>query len=246
MIAVIAVLIVGSNRLDTHTVALFSSGAMALGLDSYLFSGITGAQPPGGDKDQAAEVCKMVWSQGMAASGLLAVGGSVFVCGLGWMLVNHIAKGSSSHTHRRRVYLVRLAGVLTAGILTTTTGLLVSTTNIYLLYLDAPAVWSKFVIGFGVAVTLWSLSAVAWRSAAMARKVEHVAGTTDVKTALGLLPHSTFTVTGLAITATLYAGVLNLWAFGINVLTVSVAVLTGLVIPGVISVLISLSVPRPK
>lgn len=243
MIAVIAVAIFGSHRLDTHTVALFSSGVMALGLDSYLFSGITGSQP-GSDSEE--QICRVVWSQGMAASGLLAVGGSVFICGLGWMLAGHVAGGSPMLTKWRRIYLVRLAAMLTAGILATTTGLLVSTTMYYFRLLKFDSEWEILVPVYGAGVVLVSVISALIRSHAMVEKIKFVVPAKQVNTSLGLLPVSTFTVTGLAIASTLFSGILNLWVDDTNKVVIAIAVAVGLVIPGIVSILIAFSTPAPK
>jgi hypothetical protein len=61
-----------------RTIALLCAAFVVLGFDSYLFSSISG--------NDADPLCGRVWSEAMAASGMLAVGGVALVGAIGWLL----------------------------------------------------------------------------------------------------------------------------------------------------------------
>lgn len=259
MVTVIAVLAIRDHRLDTHTMALFSAGALTLGLDSYLFSAITGASPPGdnvldnylfsaitGAPPPADDACKVVWAQGMAASGMLAIGGSVFVCGLGWILVNHVnQKGVSlaSDAGERRTHLITLAGFLTAAVITTTMGLLATTTIDYLRFVRGD--YTKLVLSFGLVVVAMASTVIYCRTRAMRATVSK-APKQEIPTSLGALPAVTYTITGVAIGATVFCGLLNSGVLADGAEVRLLAVFAGLLAPGGISVLLALSVAKPS
>ena len=84
-----------------HTIAMFLTGVVILGLDSYVFGSLASMHPvtqtisstdPAthiqtgiqAARPEARYVCALVWTHGMVASGMLAVGGTLLVAGLGW------------------------------------------------------------------------------------------------------------------------------------------------------------------
>lgn len=253
MVTVIAVLAIRDHRLDTHTMALFSAGALTLGLDSYLFSAITGASPPAdnaldsylfsaitGAPPPGDDACKVVWAQGMAASGMLAVGGSVFVCGLGWILVNHVNQKGVKATERRK-YLITLAGFLTAAIITTTTVLLAATTIDYL----------RFVFGNDYTILMFGIAlfVVAVSSAEICRRTRAMRAMSpkeEIPTSLGALPAVTYTITTVAIGATVFCGLLAVGALADGLGVRLLAVTAGFFGPCTISVLLAFSVAKPS
>lgn len=83
LIAAAAVLFASNSRYVPHTIALFASGVPVLVLSSYLFNAISGSQA------QDPLRCAQVWTQGLAATAMLAIGAAALVCGLGWVLVSY-------------------------------------------------------------------------------------------------------------------------------------------------------------
>lgn len=258
MVTVIAVLAIRDHRLDTHTIALFSAGALTLGLDSYLFSAITGASPPGdnvldrylfstitGAPPPADEACKVVWAQGMAASGMLAIGGSVFVCGLGWILVNHVNQHGvlAPDAGERRTHLITLAGFLTAAVITTTTSLLATTTIDYLRLVRWDHTQPIYI--FGLIVVAVASTAIYRRTRAMRAAVSR-APSKEIPTSLGALPAVTYTITAFAIGATVFCSLLSVGVLADGPVVRSLAVIAGFVGPGVISGLLAFSVAEPS
>jgi hypothetical protein len=110
-----------------HTLALFASGVLVLLLDAYLFGSIAATRPPvnGGFIRQGGEyICAIVWTQGMAASGMLAVGGTLMIAGLGWMLTQY-AKSSNVHS----AFFATLGDLLTLVVVGTTSVPLITTST---------------------------------------------------------------------------------------------------------------------
>ncbi len=117
LLAAIAVLYSDTNREEhANTLALFFTGVVVLAIDSYLFSHVTGVKP-----NATGLGCARAWTQGIAASGMLLVGGVALTAGLGWMLTHYAQQYS-----KRLVGL--LGGVLTGCVVLVTTLLLAITT----------------------------------------------------------------------------------------------------------------------
>ncbi|MGI5501325.1 hypothetical protein ACQEU1_13960 [Lentzea sp. CA-135723] len=97
---------------NTQTLSLFAATFVILGFDSYLFSLISG-----GDSDP---VCSRVWTESMAASGMLAAGATALIGGIRWLLAHHLddeAEGEvpdSNTVDLDRLSLYMLYGVATA------------------------------------------------------------------------------------------------------------------------------------
>ncbi|MEH3134847.1 MAG: hypothetical protein PGN30_07600 [Mycolicibacterium neoaurum] len=130
LLAAIAVLYSDSTReKHANTLALFFTGVVVLALDSYLFSHVTGIKPT-----DSGIGCARAWTQGIAASGMLVVGGVALTAGLGWMLAHY------ADQHSKRLVGV-LGGVLTGSVVLVTTLLLVITTVQYLKAVIDPPAW---------------------------------------------------------------------------------------------------------
>lgn len=164
----------GSDRAVAHTVMLFFAGVLILGLNSYLFGSIASMRPRvqnigvqiaipqshtatwqtvSGDD---VYVCGLVWSQGMAASGMLAVGGTLLIAGLGWIITRfaHESKITS------KLILV-LGNVLTMFIIVATYAHLAFTTYLYIGMMDTNAIHTRvkdwmapLVVGLGFGLPL--------------------------------------------------------------------------------------------
>lgn len=125
---------------NTQTLSLFTATFVALGFDSYLFSLISG-----GTSDPA---CTRVWSEAMAASGLLAVGAVALMGGIAWLLADHVSAESiaGGDHHKGLVNIARLSRFMLLGVAIAAALLLAATTKDFL------------EIAFGGRVTGW----IAW------------------------------------------------------------------------------------
>jgi hypothetical protein len=96
----------GGQAAKAHTVALFYAGVAVLGVGSYLFGALGSTRLPG--RPGGDSVCVTAWSQGMAASGMLGVGGVLLIAGLGW-IISDFARNS----HSTSWFLAGLGNMLT-------------------------------------------------------------------------------------------------------------------------------------
>jgi hypothetical protein len=135
--AIIFLLAPGINRgkyIPAHTIALFAVGLVILGLDSYFF-GLIGAERPApsgdGIKPGTEYVCAVMWTQSQAASGMLAVGTTLMVAGLGWMLT-----GYAKTEEVRSTFFGTLGNLLTLIMIATTTLLLILVIGVYIRVMD--------------------------------------------------------------------------------------------------------------
>lgn len=140
-----------SGRSVSHTLALFATGVLVLGLDAYFFGTVAATRPFEADQPitlsigevvinftQAsagaygadnASVCLKAWIKFMPAAGMLAVGASLLLAGIGWMLTHHAAEDQDPD--KKMIYLGNtLTGMAIAG----TTALLIYDS---LLFVDA-------------------------------------------------------------------------------------------------------------
>jgi hypothetical protein len=123
-----------------HTIAMFLTGVVILGLDSYLFGSIASMHPVTQTQNgiesvrpEAQYVCTVVWTQGMVASGMLAVGGTLLVAGLGWT-TTQFAKNAKSES----VFFACLGNIVTWAITVTCLAALVDTAVMYIHSMSAP------------------------------------------------------------------------------------------------------------
>jgi hypothetical protein len=79
--------------IQTHTLALFGSGVLVLGLDAYLFGNSSAMAPVvNSDRmvpDKMDSACAIAWTQAMPASSMLAIGACLMLAGLAWMLAQY-------------------------------------------------------------------------------------------------------------------------------------------------------------
>jgi hypothetical protein len=253
--AAITVLFASTRKPDSHTIVLFSSGVLVLGLDSYLFSLITGTDLPD-QPDQS--LCAKVWSQGMAATGMLAVGGSVLVCGLGWMLVsyggylattdmNTPGQGNPQDLPLLRVYGSVLGACLSGTIVVTTTGMLMSLSIYYLQAINDRHLWLRWAaLVYGLLIITVSGIVIIARTLATVRELRKtIASTSTVEFSIGRLPQTTYWTTGLAGAGAVFAGLLSQWTLW-SWVHVTGALVLGLVLPGLINLGIASSVAKPS
>jgi hypothetical protein len=251
--AAITVLFASTRKPDSQTIVLFASGVLVLGLDSYLFSLLTGTDLP----DQPdPSLCAKVWSQGMTATGMLAVGASVLVCGLGWMLVtygeylattdmNTPGQGNPEDLPLLRVYGSVLGACLSAAIVVTTTGMLISLSIYYLQAINDRHLWLRWAaLVYGLLIITVSGILIIARTLATVR-VLRIAGANTVEFSIGRLPQTTYWTTGLAGASAVFAGLLSQWTLW-SWVHVTGALVLGLVVPGLINLGISSSVAKPS
>ncbi|MGV0603377.1 hypothetical protein [Mycolicibacterium sp. XJ1904] len=139
MIPAIIFLLGSGHDASSHTVALFASGFLVLGLNSYIFGTIS-APPVDGDGNIRAGgeyVCSLSWTQGMAASGMLGVGSVLLVAGLTWMFAHHIKLDTRDPKWADDKWLVVLGGLLVSIIIAASSILLARTSVTYFNLLKA-------------------------------------------------------------------------------------------------------------
>jgi hypothetical protein len=124
----------------SHTIAMFYAGVGILGLCSYQFGSIGSISAPSktvsdGEvvRSGAEHICAIVWTQGMAASGMLAVGGVLLIAGLGWT-TTQFALNSESDSK----FLACLGNLMTGVVVITVGSMLVITTHDYIHALASP------------------------------------------------------------------------------------------------------------
>jgi hypothetical protein len=82
---------------------MFSATFVVLGFDSYLFSLVSG-----GSSD---ELCLRVWSEAMAASGMLAIGAVALIVGIAWLMSNHTNESSIDNQDSEQLRRSRSIGL---------------------------------------------------------------------------------------------------------------------------------------
>jgi hypothetical protein len=156
--AAVALLAQWYDRSDPDTIALFASGVPALTLSAYLFTVLSGTQP-----DPA--VCGQMWSQWLPALAMLLIGGSVFLCGLGWSLVSYADNLAVKQIEKNRAmkrvaedrkFFISLSGWLSLGATTATMCWLIAANVVYLKGTTGRNVGDKTIYpGFEFLGTKW-------------------------------------------------------------------------------------------
>ncbi|MBP2211062.1 tetrahydromethanopterin S-methyltransferase subunit F [Rhodococcus ruber] len=101
---------------EVRTIALFTASLMTLGLDSYLFSLVSGATPKAlGDESHFSEVCGRVWNQAIIASGMLTVGAAALVAGIASLFLSKELSIESEGKADLRKWLFRLVTAVLLG-----------------------------------------------------------------------------------------------------------------------------------
>ncbi|WP_156763839.1 hypothetical protein [Mycobacterium sp. 852002-50816_SCH5313054-b] len=118
-----------------HTLALFGSGVLILGLDAFLFGNINAlAGPKGG--------CAIAWTEAMPATSMLMVGSCLMVAGLAWVLAQYFVSrgiwsaGSDGKLDAPTKWKLRLPGILTGAVIVTTAPLVVLTVLMYINFMN--------------------------------------------------------------------------------------------------------------
>lgn len=229
-----------------QTIALYAAAFLSLGLDSYLFSLITGIRPAAVGKEVSADACLQAWAQGMPASGLLATGGTALACGIGWMLSTHLTSQTDAPTRADHKYIRRLTGVLAIVLIATTTLLLTQTTLDFLdvMYHFRANGALKLVVGVSGLSAALACALLASR-----RTRRMIAAPPDSELEWGNLPFATYLIMAMSFGGTIFAGVLTRnpseWTDLATHVVVGFGLVFGLIGPAVVSVLLANSLPAP-
>lgn len=252
LITAIALLFDRNSREGVHTLALFSCAVLVLMLDSFVFSLISGTTVPE-DGDRLG-ICAVAWTQGIAATGMLAAGTTALFGGLAWMLASHVVNKFPEQTDdndqdaRAYCFLAVLGSWLTFAAAMSMTLVMSETTIDYLTYMYAgkPASWAiSLVIAAAAVVVLVDARLVAGRSLRLRRSLINPAESTLL--AMRSIRFATVSMLVLAIVASALAGSASripkefLTAPHIGV--VVTGLIAGFVLPAVVSTAICYSVP---
>lgn len=118
-----------------HTLALFGSGVLILGLDAFLFGNISALAGPVKDSKGG---CGIAWMEAMPATSMLMVGACLMVAGLAWVLAQYFVSRGIWNTRpgpqmdRPTRLVLCLPGILTGAVMVTTAPLVVLTVLMYL------------------------------------------------------------------------------------------------------------------
>ncbi|MCX2936621.1 hypothetical protein [Mycobacterium pinniadriaticum] len=241
LITAIALLFDRNSREAVYTLAMFSSAVLILMLDSYLFSIISGTVVP--DDGDRQGICAIAWSQGVLATGMLALGTTALFGGLGWMLASHaVSKAADQHADELGSYcfLGALGGWLTFGSTMATTLIMSETAIDYLqfMYHRPPGLLtSTAVTGFAAVIILVDLWLVATRTRTLRRSLLDV----DNPTLLNIrsIRFVTIAMAGLAVLASWLTMSVNRfpesWLTTPKPAAVVVVVILGFLAPSIIS-----------
>jgi hypothetical protein len=124
-----------TRRGISHTLALFASGVIILALDAYMFGSIAASKPPEVPHSHTVKICHAAWLEFMPAAGMLALGATLLVAGIGWMLTQHAAENQESHVAENQEsdkHLTTLGNILAGMVIAGTMALLVYDALIFL------------------------------------------------------------------------------------------------------------------
>lgn len=237
LIAAISLLFVQDRVNGTRAIGLFAAAMMALSLDSYLFSNITGLQT------YDPESCIRSWAQGLAASGVLAVGGVALVAGLASLMALHASRAVNAANKDRS--LIVLGGFLVSAIIAAVTLLMVTAYSEYNKYLAA---YADFTGNTHLAVALGSVL-VLYTSVVIFRRTSRLYEARTMSCEQLTLQDqrlgvSAVAVAGYAIVAALYAGLIGFSPpFAQSEVGNNVLLVISLAIPAVLFGIIAHSVP---
>jgi hypothetical protein len=149
----------GDNVKAAHTLALFGSGVLVLGLDAYLFGNISALGPTvdpatGAARKEMRQACAMAWTEAMPAASMLVLGACLMIAGLAWILVQYFVLVDTPSK-----WILRVPGIITGVVLLTTSPLLVQTGFMYLVVMHRQ--FDKQIPMDSFKVISWILSAAA-------------------------------------------------------------------------------------
>jgi hypothetical protein len=229
---------------NTQAVGLFSATFVVLAFDSYLFSLVSG-----GNTDR---VCTRVWSEAMAASGMLGAGGVGLIGSIAWLLA-HYDSDTAGDVDRSQtgatatIALDRLSRVMLFGVAVAVALLLAATSSDYL-----DIIFDRHTPRWLTWITLCSpvaVGLVAWillTQRARRRRRTKPRASSDIEST-HTLSHVAFGMLAYAVIGPVYAGVLTNLPEGVwttpAIAIGGVTLLVGLVVPAIILVMVVLSAP---
>lgn len=227
---------------NTQALGLFCSAFVALGLDSHLFGVISGGmQDP---------FCVRVWSEGMTAAGLLAVGAMAVITGLSWLLASHVeatTEGEDSKPSQpsRAINLDWMVRVIAYGVGVTVTLLLASTTYDYL-----SIVYTARIPGFlawSVTLSPISVATISVGIALLTRRISDNRGLNRSNIANIGLRVAAYGILSYVVAGPIFAGVISELTAGVwrhpSPFVVGAALSAGLVLPALLMVALVQAVP---
>jgi hypothetical protein len=172
-----------NDSAKAHAVAIFLAGVAVLGLDAYIFGSVASIRPPtlklsdGGEviREGSQYICTIVWTQGMSASGMLAVGGVLMLAGLGWTTTQfalNIRPTSKS--------LGILGNLVTFIVIVTVVAALWETSLDYLDVMASPPIdenfrWQRYLVNYGSIMVLCACTLlVLTRTLVLGRDIQQV------------------------------------------------------------------------
>lgn len=265
MITAIAFLLGRERREDKllHAVALFAPGLLVLALACNQFVGISAIAPPAGDAHQAEIVCSVAWTQGMAASGMLGVGFVVAVTGLVWMMAHtvdgNIRLNTQESDARDRRTLVHLGNFLVFVAIVSVSLLLTRTAiGYYAMMGDVGlrpstgsnfAMWSIFAAMTVVSVIIISARTILYyrarRKGLRGEWIERDESTVKRVLRRAFLAGVVVLTAGMALIVPLHSGIVAQSDSVPGAAAAFFAIALGMLLPFVIFLFISASVPGP-
>jgi hypothetical protein len=247
----IVFLISSEGRKHARALGLFCAAFVILGFDSHLFSVLTGSA--------LDTYCSRVWTEAVAASGLLVVGAMAIIAGIIWLLpVGPLkARREASITPRSRTDdpqdkvddIIRLNGIVLTmayGVSVAAMVLLAATVENYLDVVRSgkvPTTWSALVLASPVVVGAVALAIALWRrlqSDRSQKKKERISTMALQLAAYGILAY--------ALIGTVFVGLIsnlgNNWWQPASKGVVVASITLGLFIPGLLLIALIHAIPQ--
>lgn len=248
------------DRATAHTIALFFAGVLILGLNSYLFGSIASMRPQVQTFELALHtpegtiswenvpplntyVCGIVWSQGMAASGMLAVGGTLLIAGLGWTITRF-----AQESKLRSKFFLLLGNILTIFVIVATYSHLGFTSYLYIKMMRSPNIDTHITPHAPLIMVALSVAVPAGCIAIIARKTIRLAKSEvgrELRHGYPTVLLASVATAALAILSPIYARVVAEAKFS-TPSQMWIAILLCMIFPGVIFFLVALSSPGPE
>lgn len=230
-----------ASRDHAQTIALFTSTFLVLALDSYEFSLIAGVVVTEG---RGREECPLIWSQGMPASGSLAVGATALTCGVAWLLSDYSGPTSGSSDSAPSKYMTALGGAVVSVMILGSMPLLTATTIDYFqaVYQGNGIESARYAtLAIGSVLTFSGTALTVWRTY---RRITQNGQLRHPR----VLPTATFVMLGYAFAGLVFTGLISLSSVDTmndpSLIIVGFGFALGMLVPGfIIGILLPLSIP---
>lgn len=237
----IVILFARRGSRSSQALGLFAATFVVLAFDSYLFGTVTGLTTD--------RFCERVWSEGMAAAGMLGVGGFALMAGISWLMADH-ADGTGDEptaSHDRRV-LAALSRYMVLGVAAAVSLLLTMTSLDYLSIMyggDRPrnltiVAWTApaLVVLLTVSLTAGRRKLRKWWPDASAAPIVSWPFTLAASALL------TYGIVGPVAAGWMMARPDSAWESAEQTTLVAVSLAVGLVLPGLLIVAVVLATPE--